>query len=675
MKNLLPACVSLLLTTFVQAQQVIAIDGTAPGKRFDGIGAVSGGGATSVLLKDYPLEQRNQILDLVFRPKFGASISSLYVEVGSDGNSTQGAEPSHMHTRADQNYSRGYEWWLMTEAKKRNPDLSLDACAWGCPGWVGHGDFWSQDMCDYYVKWIKGLKTHYGLTLDSIGCRNERGSVESFVKKFRHTLNCAGLQAVKIHAFDNAGRGKWDWVADLTKDPQLAASVDILGNHTLTRPATPPLAKELSEQLHKPIWDTEEHVYKKGFDCEISIVQAFNQNYIHQGATKIVNWYLIDSTYGVEPYTVTPSMLVANDPWGGHYDVREALWGYAHYGQFCKIGWQYVPAGCQDLAGGGSVVTLKSPATEDYSAIFETKAAIADQAVVIHVGPGLSQAPLCVWKSDADAQFVRHADIQPVNGTVQITLSPHAIYSLSTTTGQQKGSFANVPPAADFPFPYRETFKHYSSAKAYGYLPHYTADIAGDFELSQRPDGAGMCLQQVVDHKAQSWAPEWAPYTILGDPKWRDYDLSANVNISTGGWAALMGHVSGTGNGWYGAPRGIYMRLDEKGRVSLRLATANQKDPEGKELAAGQLVNFVPAAWHHLKLRFIDDHITGFVDGHQVVSAENGQFPAGVVGLATGGYGNARNSAWFDDVIVKEPGGADPPPTVFPQDANPIYRG
>ena len=138
------------------ADQTVDLKGDAGGKRFDGIGAVSGGGATSVLLKDYPEPQRSQVLDLLFKPKFGASMSALLVEVPGDGNSTQGAEPSHMHTKDDLNFSRGYEWWLMREAKKRNPDLTLDACAWGCPGWVGNGNFWSQDMCDYYVKWIQG---------------------------------------------------------------------------------------------------------------------------------------------------------------------------------------------------------------------------------------------------------------------------------------------------------------------------------------------------------------------------------------------------------------------------------------------------------------------------------------------------------------------------------------
>src|SRR5487761_1967720 len=123
------------------ADQTIDLNGAAGGKRFDGIGAVSGGGATSVLLKDYPEPQRSQVLDLLFKPKFGASMSALLVEVPGDANATQGAEPSHMHTRDDLNFSRGYEWWLMREAKNRNPDLSLDACAWGCPGWVGHGNF------------------------------------------------------------------------------------------------------------------------------------------------------------------------------------------------------------------------------------------------------------------------------------------------------------------------------------------------------------------------------------------------------------------------------------------------------------------------------------------------------------------------------------------------------
>ena len=38
---------------------------------------------------------------------------------------SDGTEPSHMHYALDENYFRGYEWWLMKEAKKRNPNITL----------------------------------------------------------------------------------------------------------------------------------------------------------------------------------------------------------------------------------------------------------------------------------------------------------------------------------------------------------------------------------------------------------------------------------------------------------------------------------------------------------------------------------------------------------------------
>lgn len=31
---------------------------------------------------------------------------------------TDGTEASHMHNEDDESYTRGYEWWLMVEAKK-----------------------------------------------------------------------------------------------------------------------------------------------------------------------------------------------------------------------------------------------------------------------------------------------------------------------------------------------------------------------------------------------------------------------------------------------------------------------------------------------------------------------------------------------------------------------------
>ncbi len=61
------------------------------------------------------------------------------VEIGGDAQSTDGSEPSHMHNASEApNFQRGYEWWLMTEAKKRNPGVKLYGLPWAFPGCTAH---------------------------------------------------------------------------------------------------------------------------------------------------------------------------------------------------------------------------------------------------------------------------------------------------------------------------------------------------------------------------------------------------------------------------------------------------------------------------------------------------------------------------------------------------------
>jgi galactosylceramidase len=662
------------------AGEVIQINGAESGKRFEGIGVVNGGGATSVLLKDYPEAQRNQIFDLVFKPKFGASVSALLVEIPGDGNSTQGSMPSHMHTRDDLNYSRGYIWWILQEAKKRNPHLSLDGTGWSAPAWVGNGNFWSQDGADYYVKWLQGLRSVYGLEFDAIGCRNERGVSYNFAKLLRTSLDANGFEKVKVHAFDNWPSNKLAFVKDMVTDEKLRDSIDIISAHTLSTkdpksagPASPEV-QELAAKWNKPIWNTEEHIYLKGFNCAISIVQAFNDNFIHSGATRIVNWYDIAALYPMEPYSEDPAMLLAYWPWSGHYEVREALWGYAHYGQFTEVGWQYLKSGSKELPGGGSAVTLKSPAN-DYSIIIETKDAKAPQQVQFEISGGLSAKPLCVWRSDAKEQFVRQADIKPVKGAFAITLEPGAIYSLSTTTGQQKGSFESIPPAKPFPFPYRETFDEYSVPKEYGYLPRYTADIAEVFEIVDRPDHQGKYLRQVVAEHPNSWAPEYMPYTIIGDNQWQDYEVSADVYLNSGDAAGVMGRVNDVGYGYGSIPKGYFLTLSDDGNCHLvvirglkrdkknlegdaeqqALIKAGRDDSEGgeKELGSAQISDVSSNQWHNLKLRFEGTKITASVDDKPVLTATDPLYTHGMAGLRTGGGRKNLSTPYFDNLLIK----------------------
>jgi galactosylceramidase len=676
--------------------QVVNLTGTAGGKRFDGIGIVNGGGATCVLLKDYPEPQRSQILDLVFKPKFGASVSALLVEIPGDGNATQGSMPSHMHTRDDLNYSRGYTWWILSEAKKRNPDLSLDGAGWAAPGWIGNGTFWSQDAADYYVKWLQGLRKVYGLEFDAIGCRNEKGVNYDFVKMLRAALDANGFQNVRIHAFDNWPANKFDFVKDMAADEKLRDAIGILSAHTLARIPASPEVQAMAAQMNKPIWSTEEHVYLKGFDCAISIVQAFNENFIRSGATRITNWYDVAGVYPMEPYSEDPAMLLARSPWSGNYEVREALWGYAHYGQFTNVGWQYINGGCGELSGSGSFVSMKSPGN-DYSVIIETKGATALQQLHFEVGGGLSTKPLCVWRSNANEQFVQQPGIKPVNGTFTITLDPDSIYSLSTTTGQQKGSFASIPAPKPFPFPYYETFDEYSNPAEYGYLPRYTADIADAFEIVDRPDKKGKCLRQVVPIPTISWAPDWLPYTILGDDQWQDYEVSADVYLNLGDSAGVMGRINNVGTGYGFIPKGYYLQLGDDGQCRLVVVRGkkNKKKPVGdveqqalikagggdseggeKELAAVHVPGIAPYQWHNLKLKFAGSAITGLVDQKPVITGRDSLYPRGMAGLMAGqaaGGGKKLSTPYFDNVLINAINSPAPSPTSALPGQMPIY--
>ena len=118
---------------------MIKITGKDEGRVFGGIGALSAG-ASSKLLTDYPESFRSQIFDFLFKPKFGASLQQIKVEIGGNINLIDGREPSHAHTRDEflhpklKYFQRGYEWMVLEEAKKRNPKILTDCLEWGCPG-------------------------------------------------------------------------------------------------------------------------------------------------------------------------------------------------------------------------------------------------------------------------------------------------------------------------------------------------------------------------------------------------------------------------------------------------------------------------------------------------------------------------------------------------------------
>lgn len=161
----------VVILTLGASDRLRTISSTHLGPRFDGIGGVSGGGGGSRLLFDYDEPARSGILDLLFKPKYGAGLQVLKVEIGADGDTTQGSEQSHMRTPDDSAstaFDRGYENWLMSEAKARNQAIHLSGLEWGVPGWVA--EWWVDDHRSEDIKTYNSTGTTTAASTDECNC-------------------------------------------------------------------------------------------------------------------------------------------------------------------------------------------------------------------------------------------------------------------------------------------------------------------------------------------------------------------------------------------------------------------------------------------------------------------------------------------------------------------------
>jgi O-glycosyl hydrolase len=624
----------------------IKIDGSGKGRIFEGIGGVSAG-ASSRLLIDYREPQRSQILDYLFKPDYGASLQHLKVEVGGDTNSTDGSEPSHMHTRTDENYDRGFEWWLMTEAKKRNPKIILDALPWGAPGWIGNGKYYSQDMANYIVKFIQGAKKQHGLDIEYVGIWNETNYDTNYIKMLKKTLEANGLQTriVAADLYEN----QWKISDDFKLDPILKEDVyaiavhyaRVKGNFYVTGGAL---------ESGKPLWSSEDQpfdetgvILERDWKPGARIwAKVLNTNYIDGKVTKTETWSPVTSYYD-NLAAPNSGLMYANTPWSGYYDVQSAIWVTAHTTQFAQPGWQYLDSACGYLKGQGSYVTLKSPVSNDYSVIVETVDATEPQEVELSIAGGLSPGAIHVWQTNASRSFEKLSDITPQNGSFSIALEPDSIYSLTTTTGQGKGTAA--PPAqASFPFPYSEDF----NSTQVGQTPKYFADQDGAFEVAPCAGRPGQCLRQVVRQHPIAWgdiSPD--PLTFLGSADWTDYEVSTSAMLEEPGNITLVGRIDSADwfqDGKARWPSGYVLTVQQDG--SWELDNAKFKTPTAK-LASGK-VAFSLKTWHHLALAFRGSTIEASIDGARVASLSDETHKKGMAGIGTG-----WNLAQFADFAVK----------------------
>jgi hypothetical protein len=613
----------------------ITLDPHQPGRTFEGIGAVSAG-ASSRLLVDYPEPQRSQILDYLFKPDYGAALQHLKVEIGGGVNSTDGTEPTHMRSRTDLNFSRGYEWWLMQQAKMRNSNITLDCLAWGAPGWIGNGNYYSSDMCNYIVSFIQGAQTNYGLNFDFTGTHNEATlstTAATWIKLLRSTLNANGLSGVQLVAADEWG-GTWNIVTNtsygLLVDPALSNAVARVGAH-YPHSGSPAGAQTCG----KVLWSSEDGIGGSSWAAAMKLAKIFNRNYITGKMTGTEIWSPITSYYDILA-AANSGLMRANTPWSGHYQVAPAIWAAAHTTQFAFPGWTYLEGGASALLpSGGSIVTLESTNHSDYSVVVETSDATVAQTVTLHLTNGLSTAPLNFWQTTQTNQFNQIGTVTPAAGAFTCTFQPGCIYTLTTTTGQTKGG-ARPPAAAAFPLPFKDNFENYAN----GQTPKYFSDQAGTFETFKRADGQGRCLRQVLTQTGIQWCAEWQPYTLIGNAKWTDYDVRADVLIETnGGIAFVMGRVRSVPGFTDPLPRGYWLALNN--------ATAQWELHSSSNLLASGAATVPTNSWHNLRLAMRGSLLNCYVDGALMTNLTDSTYASGMAGVGCGWHG-----AQFDNFTL-----------------------
>ncbi|PWA16372.1 hypothetical protein CCH79_00004458 [Gambusia affinis] len=503
------------------------------GRVFDGIGGLSGGGATSRLLVNYAEPYRSQILDYLFKPNFGASLHILKVEIGGDSQTTDGTEPSHMHYENDENYFRGYEWWLMKEAKKRNPNITLIALPWAFPGWVGRGENWPYDFPDvtaaYVVNWVIGAKKYHDLDIQYIGIWNERIFNSKYIKVLRNMLDRVGLTDVGIIAAD----GDWDiakyLIADphlndsvqllrytldktglesvrivasdnlwepitmfLMLDPELSSAVDVIGAHY---PGTTTVPQALTTK--KKLWASEDY---STFNDDVGggcWARILNQNYVNGQMTATISWNLVASYYEELPFG-RDGLMTAQEPWSGNYVVESPIWITGTHNHSICIRPPLPPFN----------VTSQN-------ATFQLKGSFA------------SIKELQVWRSHFDFKAKKHSlfeklpPVKLVDGSFTLNLAEDEVYTLTTIRTGQKGSFPEPPPSARFPKVYKDNFDIRNPP--FSEAPNF-ADQTGVFEyyinLSD-PGPHAFTLRQVVMERPITWVADAnQTITVIGDYEW-----------------------------------------------------------------------------------------------------------------------------------------------------------
>ena len=229
--------------------------------------------------------------------------------------------------RGTVNCNTGYELWLMEQAKARNPNIKLYGLAWGAPGWIGGGNFWSTDMINYLVSWLGCAKSH-GLTINYLGGWNERG------------YNISWYEQLRVHAqrrrllgrADRRRRQRTGAIAnDIAANSAFASAVvdhrRALPVRRRRRRADTCPANRRPHGTGKPLWASENG--SEDMNSRRARADPLHHPRLHRREADRVHQLAGGRRRSTRTCPTTPTGLVtASQPWSGAYSVGESTVGH-----------------------------------------------------------------------------------------------------------------------------------------------------------------------------------------------------------------------------------------------------------------------------------------------------------------------------------------------------------
>lgn len=537
----------------------------ADNRRYIGAGMVSGNNSSRLLL-DYKYEHPEiyeKLLEHIFGED-GIGVGHFKLEMGSDINSTSGTEPCVKRTEAEKaDVRRGAGYQLAADIKKRYPRVSLDMLFWSEPKWVTD----SSDVMDARYRWYKeslvAAFLTYGLKFDYISVnRNERDIDAEWIKYISKRIKTEtdfpyDFSAIKIVAADEDN--SWRIADIMASDKELRDAVDVIGTHYTSHCTEN--ARLMCEKYGKQLWFSEGSPpmnYAKGsarfdgsglsgingtLDIANRIVAMFPC-----GLMTLYEYQPVISAYYDGVTFCHKQLITACEPWSGHYTLDSGYYMSLHFSQFFKKGWHFIPDACyNDSKTGGdghalvdtkySYMTACDINSGDHSTVI-----VNSSAKPLEYSLWLdNEKKLNIWETrgpdngEFDENYFKKAGtVTPEKSgekyVCTITVKPYSLITVSTLDSTEK----NNPKTASklLELPYSDDFGYSRSyILSRGGAPKFTTDQGGAFEVKS-VSGNNVLMQMITPRtKATEWGGTPLPVTSLGDDRWFNYTISADVML------------------------------------------------------------------------------------------------------------------------------------------------